>query len=99
MFASFKSKMNIIPTFHIVSHSLQRFELRIKHNAEHILNLTWIVNFQRLQERFDHLNNFNSHVILKDDDFKIKSMKSIYSLSHLNFQSQCQIDRCSENII
>jgi hypothetical protein len=36
---------------------------------------------------------------LKDDDFKIKSMKSIYSLSHLNFQSQCQIDRCSENII
>jgi hypothetical protein len=85
MFASFKRKMNIIPTFHIVFHSLQRFEMKIKHNGEHILNLMWIVNFQRLQERFDHLNNFNSHVILKNEDFKIKRMKSICSLSHLNF--------------
>jgi predicted protein tyrosine phosphatase len=96
MFVSFESKTNITLMFQIIFHSLQIFEMNIKHNGEHILNLMWIVNFQKLQERFDHLNNL--HVILKDVDFKIKGMKSIYSLSHLNFQSQCQIDRCSENI-
>jgi hypothetical protein len=64
----------------MVIHNLQRLETIIRHNDEHIVNLMWIIKFQNLQKKFDHFNNFNPHVILKDGDLIIKSMKSIDSL-------------------
>jgi hypothetical protein len=72
--------MNTIPMSHIVIHNPQRLETKIRHNDEHIVNLMWIIKFQNLQKMFDHINNFNPCVILKDEDVIIKSMKSIDSL-------------------
>ncbi len=83
---------------HIVFHNVQRLETSIKHNDKHIVNLVLIIYFQKLQKRFNHLNNFNLQVTLKDEDLNIKSIKNISSLSHFSFQSQCQIDKCNESI-
>jgi len=83
--------------FYIVLH-VQRLETSIKHNNKHIENLVLIINFQKLQKRFDHLNNFNLQVILKDEDLNIKSIKNISSFSHFSFQGHCQIDKHNESI-
>jgi hypothetical protein len=82
--------MNIIPMSHIIFHNLQRFEMKIKHNGKHIVNLMQIINFQKLEKRFDLLNNFNPHLILKDGDLSMKgieNMKDMKNPSHFSFQS------------
>lgn len=38
-----------------------------------IVNMIQIINFEELKKRFDHLNNFNPHVILKIEDLGIKN--------------------------
>jgi len=77
--------MNIIFTSHIILHNSQRFEMKVKHSGKHIVNLVWIIYFQKLQKRFDHLNNFGLHVILKDEDRNIKGINNISNLFYLNF--------------
>ncbi len=75
---------------HIIFHNLQRFEMKIKHNGKHIMKLMQIINFQKLEKRFDLLNNFSPCLILKDGDLNIKgikNMKNIKSPSHFIFQS------------
>jgi len=84
--------------FHIVFHNVQRFEISIKHNDKHIVNLALVINFQKLQKRFDQLNNFNLQVILKYEDLNIKSIKNISSFSHFSFQGQCQINKHNASI-
>jgi len=45
-------------------------------------------DLSKIGERFDHFENFNLHVILKDEDFTIKGIKiisPISNFSHLNF--------------
>jgi hypothetical protein len=42
----------------------------------------------KIGDKFDHLDNFNLYVILKNEDFTIKDVKKINpvnSFSHLNF--------------
>jgi len=61
----------------------------------------WIIGMQKLQKMFDHLNNFYSYVVLKDEKFNIKciqSIKSIISMFNLNFQNLCQSNTCIESI-
>jgi hypothetical protein len=82
----FRSKKYINPTSHIIFHNSQRLETKIKHNGEHIVNLICIINFQKLQERFDHINNFTSHVILKEENLNIESIKASKAL--IAFPSQ-----------
>jgi hypothetical protein len=59
-----------------------------------MMNFIWIINFQKLQYKFDiHFNNFSLHVILKYEDRNIKIiMKNINILSHPYFQSQCHVN-------
>jgi hypothetical protein len=66
----------------------------IKHNGEHMMNFIWIINFQKLQYMFHiHFNNFNLHVILKDEDLNIKIiMKNINILFQPCFQSECPVN-------
>jgi hypothetical protein len=45
------------------------------------VNLMWIIICQEMEKRLLHLNNFNPHVFLKEENLNIKVASPIKSLS------------------